>query len=805
MFRNLLISSLRNLFRNKLFVVINVGGLILGVGSSIVLFTIVRFHQDFNKFNKNYNQVYRIVGEVHNENNDGFTATVPHPLGAMLKTEAGYLDKVSRYKLHGDAQITLSESDGDKKFMQGRIAFTDNEFFEILDFTWIAGAPSLDKPNNVVIDERTALKYFGNRPFDQVIGTTVTIGNLHELVIGGIYKDLPENSDFRFRMLITYENQEGINDYYSEGKLWGRLNGGTQCLVLLAANADLYLLQQQTNAIFEDHNVLEGYSLLFQPLSDIHFNSDFGRPGGPVFPNWATWTLNIIAILLIIASSINFINLSTAKATGRAKEVGVRKVLGSRKSTLVIQHLMETLIIVVISLLGALAVAELMFKLVAPIIEQELSLVDVSVSWIIGMMIMFLVSLTLLTGLYPSFIISSFRPIHALKAASFGTVRQKGKMSIRRILVTTQFVISQSLLIGILVVIWQNEFLRSQELGFNEEGIISILLPEYKPEKTQLFINELLSHPEFEKASAHLGSPVARVNNTGTLVNLNEEGSEYEISGVNFKDVDENYLDLFGLRLLAGENIRRTDAEERVLINESLMKKLGMNDPYGAIGQTIKTNWGASRIIKGVIADFNANSLHSELDPVILSYNEDYFHEVGVLMASTSQTAISGSLEKLNESWDKVFPEYVIQYDFLDERIERSYNTELKMVQLFRLFAILAITISCLGLYGLIDFMAVKKTKEIGIRKVLGAKLKNILFIFGKELVFLVGLSMIVSGPLMYWLLNQWLDNYAYRIEIGWTVFAIAIATILFASLATISYRSYKASNLNPVLTLKDE
>ncbi len=804
MIRNFFLSAIRNLLRNKTFTILNTGGLILGVGCAIVLISYIRFETSYNKHLSNFDNIYRVVLDIPYENSMLSLSTVPHPFGDMIREQVTTLDKVTRLYIQGDVQLSVREGDEWRHFMEDVMAYGDTELLEIFDFEWLAGSANLTDPNSIVISAAIAKKYFNvEDSYHTLLNETLRIDDQHDLMIRGVYADLPEQSDFLFPLIANYESQEGVNDYYGGGKLWARLNGGTMCVVTLPPGRDARAIQNEITEAYNVHSHYQGTQCILQPIADLHYDTEYGSVTGQPFPSMATWTLGIIAALLIIASSINFVNLSTAKATNRAKEVGIRKVLGSNKQQLIFQHMSETLIIVMVSMIGALATAELLFQWIEPIIDHRLTLTKLSGSWLTLMIGSLTVLITLLTGLYPSLVISGFKPIDALKT-SIGSVKRKGSLSLRRLLVIVQFTISLALLIGTLVAYMQNDFLRHAEMGFAQEGIISIVLPEVDQQKNQVLKNELLSLPSVSKASLHLGGPLARLNNTGNVTYKGEAGGEEGFS-IDYKDIDEDYLDLFDLKLVAGENLKKGSPSEHIIVNESFVRKMGLTDPYGAIGEHVTTGGSSQFTIIGVVSDFNARNLRENIRPVLMYYNEDYFYELAIRLASTSSESISTTLADLEGLWKDVYPQYVLNYDFVDEAIQATYEREESMSTLFQLFSFIAIVIGCLGLYGLIDFIAIKKTKEIGIRKVLGATIGSILRLFLKEMVVMVTIAIVIAGPLMYFVMSKWLDFYAYRVPLGISVFLTAFGVIAAIALLTMGYRSYRASLLNPVDTLKDE
>ena len=801
MLKNFIITSYRNLVRNKSYFLLSVLGLSLGISCVIALYTIINFQSSYDKHQDNYDSTYRIIGSYKLGDEEGRTATVPHPLASGIKEELSGVEAISNLYLLSD-QVNVPQSDDDiKKLKQEKIAFVQPELFEILSFNWIVGGINDTDPNSTFVSETTARKFFGpNRGFQSILGKEIVLANKHTLTIQGVYEDLPKNTDFPFEMIAFYEKQEGVNPYFGEGKVWGRLNGGTQCILKLSSSADAVQVEKNVRAAFEKFNKVEGYNLELQPLSKIHTENVSNYSGVSFEPKYKVISYTL-AIFLALIGSINFINLTTARSVKRAREVGIRKVMGGRKSELIFQFILETFLIVLVSLFAGFILGEQILILFNSMLGMEISIINVLFSdWIVFSAIV-LISMTALSGLYPALILSRFSALTAIKI-KISNIDSQSKFPLRKVLVGLQFGVSISLIIGAMVIFSQTDYMRNYDMGFQSKGIVTLRFPEPDIEKQTRLKNQLEQFTEIEQVSLHLGSPMAGTNNTGK--HFNPEIGKQEMFSVNTKSVDEHYLNLFEIELLSGRNLNSNDPEENILVTETTLSKFNLGTPTEAVGKVLEASWGRKNKIVGVVKDFNANSLQSEIAPVLLFYSPRGFYEIGIKL-SNSDSETSVILENIESSWDAVYPELLIEYDFLDDQIAKRYEFESVMAKSISFFVAIALIISILGLYGLTDYMANAKRKEIGIRKVVGANIQQILVLFAKEVIFLLIISFAISSAASYWLMNSWLEGFEYHITLGWEILLGALLATSFISMFTMGSRSLAAAKTNPVAVLKDE
>lgn len=799
MIRNFFLTSYRSLLRNKAYFFLGVTGLSLGIACVITLYSIIRFQDRFDTHQTHYDDIYRLIGNYQIEDQSGRTATVPHPLANSLRGELANVEAISNLYMLSE-QVNIDMPDGNrKKIRQNGIAFVQPDLFDVLTFQWLAGSPNLDDPDAVYLAASVAYKFFESQDYALLLGRSINLANKHTLVVKGIYTDFPESTDFPFQMVTDYEKQEGVNAYFGGGKMWGRLNGGTQCLLKMAAGADHKEVEQDVNSAFEKYNETEGYRLEMQPLANIHTEQTGNYSGvafGPVY-KIISYTL---AILLAFIGGINFINLSTARAIHRAREVGIRKVMGGYRGDLIAQFLVETFLIVAIALLLGFIMGRQFLMLFSDLINSTIGLGDMPIIEWVMFSVVVLVFMTLLSGLYPALILSKFSPVVAIKT-KVSNIDRQNKLPVRKILVGLQFGFSVSLIIGAIVIFSQMRYMRGYDMGFQSDGVVQLMFPEPDPERQQRLKTRLQSLTEVETVSVSLGSPLANINNTDNY--FNPEIGEDQEQRFNVKSVDENYLDMFELELLSGRNIRLNDPKENVIVTEQALSLLKLGTPDEALGKELHTNWGQKVRIVGVIKDFYSFSLRNEQAPVMMRYNAEGFYEMALkLSAANEQSAALANIEAI---WDEVYPELLIEYSFLDQQIANRYRFEEVMARSISFFVLIALVISVLGLYGLTDYMANAKRKELGIRKVMGASVQQILTIFAREVTWLLLIAFVVAGSVTYFLMNQWLEGFEYRISLGWEIMVTALGITLLVSVFTMGFRSLGAATLNPVDVLKDE
>jgi ABC-type antimicrobial peptide transport system permease subunit len=748
--------------------------------------------------------MYRTYLVISDENSQNHTPTVPHPLGNILKSEYPGFEKMARCFFTGKEfqATTYDKSEIDKRLLVDNIAFADPEMLHLLELSWKAGTGDLGQPGQVVISVSAAEKLFGlsDGNHQEAVGRKVVFEQRHTALVAGVYEDIPEQSDFPFDMVLPYDAQKDLNEYYRDGTLWPQLNGGTNIYMKLPEDADVQTVANTLDSYFQQHNQIEGATLRLQSLTDLHYDPRLGNYSGYTFDRDITTILVAIGFLILFTSCINFINLNTARTSTRFKEIGVRKVMGSGVGELIFFGLMETLILVAVAIVISLALSELMFIGLDNLVDISIRLSDFSPLWLLGLCMSLLIGITVASGLFPAWKLSKISAVTAINSRVESSA-SGSKWSLRRILVVLQFAISMALVMGTIVIVSQQSFVLNKDMGFVKDGVINIVLPQQDAEKINVLKNELLTLPGVASVSANLGDPISGTNNTN-LIKYLETGQELDF---NSKSVDEAYLDLFGIELLAGENISASAPDNHYVITKSSAERLGFQNFRDAVGQSLQDRWDNQYYIRGVAEDFYTQSLAQGTMGVILSYNEQGFYNLSVRFDKVQVSDLAGIIDDVEEVYYDVFPAYLFQYGFLDQQVKERYQLERIFSRLFQVFAAFALIIGALGLYGLVDFMAIRKTKEIGILKVMGADVINIVSIFIKEIGLLVAIASLLAIPAMVYILNLWLESYVERINIGPLIIISTIISVLGIAVMTTFYRSLKAAIINPVDTLKDE
>jgi len=794
MLRNYLKIAFRNLWRDKSYTIINVIGLSLGITCAILIFLLVNHHASFDNYHKNPDQTYRIVSDLSFGEQNIQTPGVPRPVPTALREDVPELAQVAEIQQMYDLVVTLEDASGQQqKFKQEEAAFVRSQWFDIFKYEWLEGAPEvLDAPGNVVLTKSTAEKYFGAQ---NPIGKTIRVDNENDFLVSGLIADLPENTTYEQDMLLpfaAYEKQVGEETMTH----WGSVSSNHQVFAVLPANFTSQQLSAQLEAIIaknypeEDQGV---YTFKPQPLADIHFNPDYNG----IAPRSYLWALALVGLFLILTACINFINLATAQAINRAKEVGVRKVVGGSRGQLFRQFMLETGLLTMLAIIFSAVLAKMALPYLNELTFSNMSLDYFSDAKYPIFFAAMLVLVTLFSGAYPAIVLTGFKPAEALKSkfasASFGS------FSLRRALVVTQFVITQFLIIAAIVMTSQMEYFKNADMGFNKDAIVTTPLPIQEPSQMQTMKNQLLQVPGIESVSYSFSPPASTSTNTTNFRYGNRQ--EDEVFQINTKPGDASYLETYGLELVAGNNLPVSDTIRGYLVNETLIEKLGLDSPEEAINQDLEV-WGREAPIVGVVKDFTTRTMSSEIDPISIMSEAETFEQINIKISTANVPEALAAIDKI---WNAQFPQHFYEYQFLDEYIAEFYELESILLWLLRVFCGIAILIGCLGLYGLVSFMALRKTKEIGIRKVLGASFGNILWIFGKEFTRLVLLAFLIAAPLAWWVMNLWLSDYANRISIGAGVFVLAILATIVIVVFTVGYRSITAAAENPVESLRSE
>ncbi|AYB33750.1 ABC transporter permease [Chryseolinea soli] len=794
MIKHFFTIALRNLERNKAYAVINVMCLALGITCAILTFVLVTYHLSFDTFHAKKDRIYRITTELHQE---GISrdASVPQPMGKAFSNDYEFSEKVAMVFSNSDMLVSVPSSPGDKKFKEN-LAFAEADFFDILDFPFVQGNRNtiLTEPNTAVITERIAEKYFGDQnPINQVI----RVQNKWDFRITGILKNLPVNTDRREEIYLSYSNLKDYDSWLA-GESWRGLAGGMNCFVLLKPNvlpSDVDKVFPALSKKYYNERDAKAYQFKLQPLSDIHFNPELGG----YLAKKNLWALSLIGLFLIIAACVNFINLATAQALDRAKEIGVRKVLGSGRKQLFWQFIQETAVIALLALVLAFALAQLSLPYVNELFAIQLRIDIFQDVYLLTFLPILLVVVILLSGFYPGLILAGFQPVLALK----GKLSQKhvGGFSLRRGLVVTQFAISQLLIVGTLVIANQMRYSRQADMGFRKEAIVMLPVPERQKSTLSTLNSEIARIAGVEKVTFCSHAPAspdfASVN---FHFDSRTEDEDFEIS---IKIGDDQYVSTFGLQVIAGRNLNPSDTVREFLLNETAVKKLGARSPQDVIGKRMRIGLNNREgSIVGVVKDFHNKSFHETIAPLCITSSNNWYFSCAVKINPANLSTTLGAMET---AWKKTFPDQVYEYAFLDEQIARFYELDNMMLRLIQAFAGIAIIICCLGLYGLVSFMVVQKTKEVGVRKVLGASVKNIAWLFGKEFIRLLLIAFVMAAPFSWWAMNHWLETFAYRIQIGAGIFILAILITCMVTAIAVGYKSIVAALMNPVKSLRSE
>lgn len=805
MIKNYFKTAFRNLKRNKSYALINTLGLAIGMSACFLIFLVVQFESSFDNFHANKENIYRVGSEFHDADGISYNDGVGFPVGKGLRLDFPQIKEVASIDKE-EGQITIESQTGDlKKIQEENFYYAEPEFFTMFNFSWLVGDPktSLNNPNNAVITEATAKKYFGLGPdnYQDAIGKTIKYANTNLYTITGILKNPPPNTDFPLSVVVPYSALEHTKRK-SNLDDWVSTFSGAYTFVVLPKELSVSQFNTQLKVFAKKHKPLESTadSYIAQPLKEIHYDERFGNYNHHTFSHSLIDVLLLIGIFLIIIACVNFINLATAQAVNRSKEVGVRKVLGSSRKQLAFQFLGETGLIVISAIVIAVILASAILPFLNSLLETQINIRILNNLSVATFLISAAVLVTLLAGIYPAIILSGFNPIAALKSKV--TAKMVGGISLRRGLVVMQFAIAQILIIGMIIVVSQMNYFKNASLGFNKDNIINvpIINDSINLTKTDYLRNQLLDNPDIKNVSFSYGSPSDN-NNWQSDFKFDHSAKSTNFNA-NLKWADPEYFKTYDLQFVAGHAYSNSDTVREFVVNETLLKKLGITDPQKAIGKQINFWDETVANIVGVVKDFNSYSLRDPISPVVLSTRKQVYRTINIKIKAGSEKAVLPYIKKL---WTATYPNNVYDYKFLDAKIESFYKQEDQLSQLYKIFAGIAIFISCLGLFGLVSFMAVQRTKEMGIRKVLGASAQSIVYLLSKEFTILILVAFAIAAPVAWYLMNNWLQNYTYRIPLGASVFLLAIVSSIIIAWITVAHQAIKTARANPVDSLRAE
>ncbi len=793
MIKNYFKTAIRNLSRNRAYLILNSTGLILGIGCAVIIFALISYHLSFDNFHSNKESIYRIVTEKHRDV-VAYDIGVPSPLGVQFRKDYAYAEKVARICVFENSLITVFNHSLPVKFkeLEGA-AFVESEFFDIFNFKLISGdvKSALSQPHSVVITKRLAQKYFNT---DNPIGKTIRLDSNLNLEVKGILQDIPANTDFRNELYISFTTVKDYNAYYSDETNWGSLASNMNCYTKFRPNVFIPAIEAElfkySLKYRKGNKNVHHYKL--QPLSDMHFNPNYQG----VIAKSTLWVLSSIGLFLIIIACFNFVNLATAQAINRSKEIGIRKVLGSNKRQLFWQFMTETAIITVASVSIGLGLAIWLMPFVNALFETKIVWITIFTKEFTGFILFLIVTITLIAGAYPAIVQARFQPIKAIK----GKLSQQsiGGVNVRKTLIVSQFVIAQILIICMIVVARQMYFARKIDLGFNKEAVV--LVPVGSKDNKQTALKErFLELSGVQSVTLCTDAPASIRSNNGTNMRFESRTEPENFRFIN-RAADADYVKTFQLEMVAGRNLLPSDTVKEFLVNEMLAKKMNMT-PAALIGKNIQV-YGRTAPIAGVVKDFQDLTIHSEIRPLFIAPFREQFDNYAIRININSAQTTVKAIEKV---WSQMYPELIFESQFLDEQLATFYKSEESLFQMIQIFTLLAIFISSLGLYGLVSYISSQRRKEIGVRKILGSSISQILWIFIKEFSKLIIFSFLLAAPLAWFIMRQWLQNFAYRIDLSPLIFVLAIAITFFIALVTISFQAVKAAIANPIKSLRTE
>ena len=803
MIRNYFLNFFRNLSRHRSYTTINITGLTTGIAVCLLIFVIIRFETSFDGYHAKADRLYRVLTEYHHEGGPIFYgAAAPMPLPSVIKTAIPNLKMSSGIYASGDDQILVLDNKGqtEKKIKEKKGLFAvEPDFFRMFDFPWLAGDPgsSLKDPHSAVLTKETAIKYFGD--WQNALGRTINVDNML-MKVTGILATIPANTDFQFKIVVPYGPLLGFN----AGDDWSGSSGTHDCYILLPQGETRASFDRQLRALAKRSMPADDKDeLVIQPLSEVHYSdrhSNVGNFLGRTVEREVIRVLWIIAAFILLIACVNFINLSTAQAVNRAKEVGVRKVLGSNKWQLRRLFLLETLLQVAVSVVLAAILTALIIGPVGRILDLPLSFEIFKGSGILLFLLALALLVTFLAGFYPSVLLSGFNPVNALKSKVAAS--RKSSISLRRGLVVFQFVIAQAMIIGTLIIVRQMNYFNQGSMGFDKDAIVTVPLPSDSAgnSKVDYLRNSLMRMPGVKIVSFNSTPPATGDNNYADFRFDRTEKGKGMWSIQKFADAE--YLKTYGMPLATGRNFSSDTAHE-FLVTETLLRDLGINRSEDALNKDMSRGDGSmTGKIVGVLKDFHATGFKDNYSRVMLIPYKPNYNSAGIKLVSGNPATTLAAIEKL---WNQTFPSYVFEYQFLDESIATFYRQEKQQTELYKIFAAIAIFLGCLGLYGLASFMAIQRTKEVGIRKVLGASMQNIVYLFTREFALLIAIAFIIASPIAWYFMHRWLQDYAFRLPITWWIFLAGGAASLTVALITISFNAMKAAMANPVKSLRTE
>ena len=789
MFKNYMKIALRNVQKHKAYSFINISGLAIGLASCLFILLWVKDELSFDRFHENTNNLYRVESDEIYSGTKIHSQTTPPPMAFVLTKEIPEIEAATHCTRFGGMHIRYK----DNVFFENNIRAVDPSFFSMFSFPLSKGRKSevLKDRFSLVLTTKTARKLFGN---EEPIGKTVTVENKWEMTVTGVITNPPPNSSIHFDGLVRFEFTRDQLERMPSG--W---RNAISTFIQLHDNASIGAVEQKITDLVQKHQKKKDSISEYQlnPLSKLHLFSSFG-PRKHMGLIRYVYIFSLVAIFVLLIACINFMNLSTARSANRAKEIGIRKVVGASRINVIRQFFGESLLLSVIALILAIGIVFLLL----PVFNQ-LAQKNLPISCLLDKFILFgIIAITIITGLfagsYPALFLSSFKPVKVLNNLYNNTSKRS---LLRKSLVVFQFSISIFLIIGTIVVYLQLHFMKNKDIGFNRKQVLYIRMTGETPNSFETLKSELVNHHGILSVSACGRRPSIK-NDHGH--NINWEGKDpAQTANVIFHTIDYNYVEMLDMKMVEGRSFSKkfpSDTTGAFIVNEELAKMIGGKS---VIGKQFQIFWMKGKII-GVVKNFHHLPLHQEIQPMVMFLPPNAYWQ-STLLAKIESEDIASTIAYIKKTWEKVVPFFPFEYKFLDEDYDLIYRFEERLVKLLNAFAILAIFIACLGLFGLASFIAEQRTKEIGIRKTLGASISKIILMLSKDFVKWVALANIIAWPIAWFILNNWLSDFAYRINIRLEIFIMSGFIAFVIALITVSFQAYKAARSNPVDALKYE
>lgn len=822
MIKNYFLTAIRNLGNNKVFSLINISGLAIGISAALVIYLIVQFEFSFENFRPDKERIYRVTSDMTFPGNAKFyNSGVPMPLPEAVREELTGIEMGTHFVTANETKVKVpvpgSKSPAEFKKIKD-VVYADEFYFSMFQYDWLAGSvqTALKDPFQVVITEEKAKTYFGNIPLQNIIGRQVIYDDSINTIVSGIVRaPAAKTTDFRFNDFISLATvvNTGLKEHFG-GDEWGSINSVSQFFVKLKKGTKPEQLKTQLGQLRikyakppdgstddTEHNL--------QALSDIHFTSNYDTFDQRQAHKPTLYGLLAVAVFLLLLGCINFINLTTAQAIRRAKEVGIRKTLGSSKQKLVFQFLSETFLFTLIATILSIAIMPWLLKIFGDFIPPEINFSSINQPHVWIFLALLLLAMSFLSGLYPSLVLTRFQPVIVLKNQLHSNSSQSRKAWLRKILTVTQFVIAQFLVIATLVVSKQIKYSLNKDLGYKKDAIVSFYAPrnfysDSADNRRFALFNKIKAIPAVERISLGGAAPAHQGSSSSTL-KVNNGQKDIDLM-VETMVADPEYFNIYKMKLLGGKLPEKSDTTKEYVANEAYARALGFSNPTDIIGKFVNRRTKKIPIV-GVLADFHTKSTHDVIKPIVYSSAAENSYWTHIALQSQSESAglWKATLDKIEKEFKTLYPENDFEYKFYDETIAAFYEKEQDVSRLLKWAAGLCIFISCLGLLGLVIYTTNSRVKEIGVRKVLGASLSQLVALLSKDLISLVLIAFIIASPVAWWAMNTWLQNFAYRTSIAWWVFATCGLGMLAIAFIVLGIRTVRAAAANPVKNLRTE